>query len=86
MKAKPPTSFNDLLLQLAGGKNKRPELALSLGRKYWEVWYWQQKDYIPEKAWEDIVILAKAKGRKDISIEMLHKLARRSRLDVKMAK
>lgn len=76
-----PTSFADLLLQLAGGKNKRPALAVALGRKYWEVWYWQKHDYIPEKAWEDIITLATARGRKDINIEMLHKLARKSRED-----
>lgn len=74
-----PTSFADLLLQLAGGKNKRPALAVSLGRKYWEVFYWEKHDYIPEKAWDDIIRLAHEKGNKSVTFDLLRELARKSR-------
>lgn len=77
----PILSFADLLRRLAGGRNKRPALALALGRKYWEVAYWERTNYAPEDSWDGLMALAKEKNIPGITLEFLHDLARKSRAE-----
>lgn len=74
-----PQSFAELLRQLSGGKQKRPQLATDLGFRYWQLAYWEKNNSVPEKAWTAIMDMAKAQGRTDITIELLHNLAEKSR-------
>jgi len=53
-----PTTFSDLLLELAGGQRKRSQLAEALGKSYWQVNYWARNNIIPEEYWDDIIALA----------------------------
>jgi hypothetical protein len=73
-----PESFTQLLDLLAGGKRRRGELAVMLGRKYWEVSYWTQKNSVPVAAWADIIKLAHKQGHAKIDDAFLLKLARKT--------
>lgn len=76
-----PTSFTDLLVELAGGKNKRPELANALGQTYWKVTYWARRNDIPDKYWPDLIRLSEEKGLEGVTKPYLRQLRQRSAHD-----
>ena len=74
-----PANFTDLLVELAGGPNRRTKLASALGRSYWEVAYWSRKNVIPEECWNDVIQLAARKQIKGVTYEYLCTLQQRKR-------
>lgn len=70
-----PHDFAELLTVLAGGPNRRPQLAVDLNRSYWEVARWSRLNHVPDTAWADIMRLSQEKGLRGVDPEYLHKLS-----------
>jgi len=66
-----PQSFTALLEALAGGKNKRPKLAATLGCTYWKVTYWSRKNEVPQEYWDDLIRLAATKKMAGVTRDYL---------------
>jgi hypothetical protein len=75
-----PQDFNGLLTALAGGEKKYANLAVDLGQSYWKVYRWTRSNYVPEKAWADVMRLSEQRGLKGVNAEYLHKLGLKGRV------